>query len=108
MTAPPDLRAEFLDRISGFVTAAFALVAALAWNDAIQTLFRQVFGEHGALPAKLAYALLVTVGAVLAVWWVGKATGVAKGFLSRPLPWARKGPRREPPPGGPPGQDRVG
>jgi hypothetical protein len=38
------------------------LVAALAWNDAIQTLFQQYLGSvGGALAAKIFYAVLVTV-----------------------------------------------
>jgi hypothetical protein len=37
-------------------------VAALAWNDAIQTLFQQYLGSMGgALAAKIFYAVLVTI-----------------------------------------------
>lgn len=42
------------------MSGAFALVAALAWNDAIQSLFKLIFGEQSSLLAKFAYALLVT------------------------------------------------
>ena len=42
------------------LTAGFALVAALAWNDAIQTLFTRIFGSEKTLPAKFMYALAVT------------------------------------------------
>jgi membrane protein YdbS with pleckstrin-like domain len=47
------------------LTAAFSLVAALAWNDAIQALFLQVFGPAQTLLAKFAYAVILTV---LIVW----------------------------------------
>ena len=37
-------------------------MAALAWNDAIQTLFQQYLGSMGgALAAKIFYAVLVTI-----------------------------------------------
>ena len=44
------------------VTTALGLVPALAWNDAIQTLFQQFRGSAGgALAAKIFYAVLVTI-----------------------------------------------
>lgn len=80
------LRAEMLDKMSALLTAAFGLVAALAWNDAIQSLFQQVFGSQSAVPAKLGYAGLVTVLAVVLVIYVGKAAGKAKEKLTRQAP----------------------
>ncbi|MDP8972936.1 MAG: DUF5654 family protein [Actinomycetota bacterium] len=53
---------EILDKFSQLITTALGLVAALAWNDAIQTLFQQFLGSAGgALGAKIFYAVLVTV-----------------------------------------------
>ncbi len=43
------------------MTATFGLVAALAWNEAIQELFTAIFGEAGSLAAKFFYAVLITV-----------------------------------------------
>jgi len=40
---------------------AFALVAALAWNDAIQTLFNTLFPKSNGLIGKFIYALIITV-----------------------------------------------
>lgn len=54
------LRLEILEKVSQLATAGLGLVAALAWNDAIQTLFKLIFGEHSAVWAKFGYALLVT------------------------------------------------
>jgi TRAP-type C4-dicarboxylate transport system permease small subunit len=51
---------EVLEKTLQLATAAFGLVAALAWNDAIQTLFTQVFGEAADITAKFIYAILVT------------------------------------------------
>ncbi len=41
---PKTLKEEVLDKIAALVTAAFGLVAALAWNDAIKTILKEVFG----------------------------------------------------------------
>jgi Family of unknown function (DUF5654) len=56
------LSGEILDKFSQLITTALGLVAALAWNDAIQTLFQQFLGTAGgALAAKIFYAVLVTI-----------------------------------------------
>jgi hypothetical protein len=56
------LTGEVLDKFSKLITTALGLVAALAWNDAIQTLFQQFLGTAGgALVAKIFYAVLVTI-----------------------------------------------
>ena len=61
---------EILDKFSQLITTALGLVAALAWNDAIQTLFQQFLGTAGgALAAKLFYVVLVTI-----VVYVGSRT----------------------------------
>lgn len=54
------------------MTAAFGLVAALAWNDAIQSLFTTLFGTAGDLAAKFVYALLVTVVVVFVTVRLGR------------------------------------
>lgn len=51
---------EVLEKTLQLATAAFGLVAALAWNDAIQTLFAQLFGEAADITAKFLYAILIT------------------------------------------------
>jgi hypothetical protein len=56
------LTGEILDKFSQLITTALGLVAALAWNDAIQTMFQQFLGTAGgALAAKNFYAVLVTI-----------------------------------------------
>jgi uncharacterized membrane protein len=54
------------------MTAAFGLVAALAWNDAIQALFTAIFGEAGGLAAKFFYAVLITVVVVVVTIRLGR------------------------------------
>lgn len=66
-------RKEVLSRMSDLITAGFGLVAALAWNNAIQEVFRRLFGEdQGNLYAMFFYAVLVTIVAVIATMWIGQ------------------------------------
>ena len=70
---------EVLDKFSQLVTTALGLVAALAWNDAIQTLFQQFLGSAGgALAAKVFYAVLVTIIVIIATIAVSRAAERAK------------------------------
>jgi hypothetical protein len=73
------LTGEVLDKFSQLITTALGLVAALAWNDAIQLLFNQLLGESGgALAAKFFYAFLVTVVVIAATIAVSRAAERAK------------------------------
>ena len=56
---------EVLEKLNSLIIAAFGLVAALAWNTAIQEIFKQIFGVASGLWAMIFYAVLVTV---IAVW----------------------------------------
>jgi hypothetical protein len=72
------LQAEVVEKIAALLTAAFGLVAALAWNGAIQAIFVAVFGEAGNIAAMLGYAIVVTVIAVLVTIWIGRVAEKAK------------------------------
>ncbi|MEK6872325.1 MAG: DUF5654 family protein [Nanoarchaeota archaeon] len=65
------MRNEVIERLAALMTAAFGLVAALAWNGAIQELFKSIFGENGTLGGMFIYAVVVTVLAVIATIWIG-------------------------------------
>jgi hypothetical protein len=71
------MRNEVIEKIAALVTAAFGLVAALAWNGAIQAIFKKVFGTAEGIVPMLVYAVIITIIAVIATVWVGKAS--AKG-----------------------------
>jgi hypothetical protein len=70
---------EALDKIGALMTAAFGLVAALAWNGAILEIFKQVFGEASTIVAQLAYAIIVTIIAIIFTIWIARAISHAKG-----------------------------
>ncbi len=73
------MTAEVLDKFSELITTALGLVAALAWNEAIQQLFTELLGEAGgALAAKFFYAFIVTLIVIFATISVGRAAERAK------------------------------
>jgi uncharacterized membrane protein len=57
---------EVLKQLLALATSAFGLVAALAWNEAIQALVNEYlsFGGSG-LVSKLIYAVIITIFVVL-------------------------------------------
>jgi uncharacterized membrane protein YidH (DUF202 family) len=72
------LKQEVMDKIAALVTAAFGLVAALAWNDAIKAVFKEVFGTADAVGPMLIYAIMVTIIAVILTIVVARAAAKAK------------------------------
>lgn len=69
-------RSAVLEQLTTLVTAAFGLVAALAWNDAISTIFATYIDKPGnSVVAAVTYALSVTIIAVLVTLWLGKKSG---------------------------------
>ena len=70
-----DLRAEVLRAVAALMTAAFAFVAGLAWNQAIQHAVQQLLGPDNSLMGEFIYAIIITIIAVIAVVAVGRAMG---------------------------------
>ena len=54
-----------METILGLITTAFAFVAGLAWNNAIQELIEQFVGKGNALTSLFSYAIIVTIIAVI-------------------------------------------
>jgi hypothetical protein len=75
---PATLKQEVLDKMGALITAAFGLVAALAWNDAIKAIFKEVFGDSGTIVPMLIYASTVTIIAVILIIIVARAVAKAK------------------------------
>ena len=68
-----------MDKLAALITAAFGLVAALAWNGAIRAIFERIFGEADNIAALVTYAVVVTVIAVFAVILIARSVNKAKG-----------------------------
>jgi branched-subunit amino acid permease len=62
-------------RALGYIGAAFGLVAALAWNEAIKELIDQYFIAEGNLASKFIYALIVTTIAVIVAMNISRMEG---------------------------------
>lgn len=74
------MKTEVIEKLSALMTAAFGLVAALAWNGAIQAIFNRYYKAGEGLGAMIWYAVVVTIVAVLVTIWVGKVAERAKKF----------------------------
>ena len=73
------MTSEVLDKFAELITTALGLVAALAWNTAIQNLFDKVFGEVGGkLAGQVLYATLITIVVIFATLSVSRAAERAK------------------------------
>ena len=77
------MKAEVLDKFSALITAAFGLVAALAWNGAIKAVFDKYYAAGEGIGAMIWYAVIVTIIAVLATLWIGRAADKAKNVSIR-------------------------
>jgi hypothetical protein len=63
-----DLRKKLFEQISALFLGALGLVAALAWNDAVQSLFKVIFKEQSGVLAKFGYAVVITAIVVFISW----------------------------------------
>lgn len=79
------MKKDVIDKFAALITAAFGLIAALAWNDAIKALFKGPCGVEGAgalcslsSGGPWVYAIIVTILAVIATIWIAKAAEHSK------------------------------
>lgn len=79
------LKVEILDKLAVLITAAFGLVAALAWNQAITAIFKEVFGTAETLGPMIVYALIVTAFAVIFTIFVARAASKAKNIVHQEI-----------------------
>jgi len=59
------VKREFKEKTVTLILGGFGLVAALAWNEAIKTLFETIFPKKSELIGKFIYAITVTIMVVL-------------------------------------------
>ncbi len=58
-------RAAYLTAMISLASAAFGVVAALAWNAAITELFKVIFPPAAGIVSLFIYAIIVTIIAVI-------------------------------------------
>ena len=71
-----ELKKQMATQMLTLATSGFGLVAALAWNEFIQTLVKEVItpliGESSSVISQLIYAVIVTVLAVIVTYNLSK------------------------------------
>jgi len=72
------LKVEVLEKLSTLIAAAFAFVAAFAWNESFKLLFDQIVPEESEVFVYFIYAITITVIAVLIIITITRATAKAK------------------------------
>lgn len=63
----------------GFISSAFVLVAALAWNETIKSTINRYFQSGSNLISQFIYAIIVTIIAVLLTSKLNKLAEKLKG-----------------------------
>jgi uncharacterized membrane protein YjjP (DUF1212 family) len=58
---------EVVATMISLASAAFGVVAALAWNEAITTVFAEYFGDAAQISALFVYAVVVTLIGVVVI-----------------------------------------
>ena len=82
MSASSDaFKVQLLETVASLITAAFGLVAALAWNDTIKAAIKAVFGTEDDLLGMFVYAVLVTIIAVVMTLLISRSLSKAKKAL---------------------------
>lgn len=73
------LAEQVVDRISTLAIASLGLVAALAWDDSVKSIFQLIFPQaQSNVIAKLIYAFVVTLIAVLVTLFLARSARAAK------------------------------
>jgi len=76
-----EFKVQLLETFASLITAAFGLVAALAWNEAIKQAVAAVFGTEDDLLGLTVYAIIVTVIAVVMTMLIARSLSNAKKAL---------------------------
>ena len=82
MSAKSDeFKVQLLETFTSLITAAFGLVAALAWNDTNKAVIKEVFGTEDDLIGMFVYTIIVTVIAVIMTLLISRSLSKAKKAL---------------------------
>jgi len=69
---------QLLETTAALITAAFGLIAALAWNGAIQALIAEFISKDNNLVGLFVYAIIVTIIAVIMTLLIARSIGKLK------------------------------
>jgi membrane protein YdbS with pleckstrin-like domain len=72
------LRTQVIETIAALMTAAFGVLAALAWNSAITALVTEYLDSGSGWIALMIYAVIVTILAVVMIIVIARVAAKAK------------------------------
>jgi uncharacterized membrane protein YjjP (DUF1212 family) len=72
MTKTTRFSREVVATMISLASAAFGVVAALAWNEAIQATFTRIFGKNARISAMFVYAFLISLIGVMVIVLLGR------------------------------------
>jgi hypothetical protein len=70
-----EVKSQVAGTISTLMTVAFGLIAALAWNNAIQAIILTLLPKGNGIMGLLIYAIIITIIAVVVSIVVARALG---------------------------------
>ena len=68
-----ETKSQILPTISTLMITAFGLIAALAWNQAIQAIILQFLPKQSGILGLVTYAIIITIIAVIATISIARA-----------------------------------
>ena len=69
---------QLVETFATLMTAAFGMIAALAWNTAIKTLIDEIFDTGDTIIPLFVYAIIITVIAVICILLIARTLGRLK------------------------------
>lgn len=75
MIRASEISKMIMETMLTLITTAFAFVAGLAWNEAIQKLIEEFYTAGGAVTGLLIYAVIVTIVAVVVTVLLARIAG---------------------------------
>ena len=78
-----EVKTQVAGTISNLLTVAFGLIAALAWNSAIQAIIVSVLPKGSGITGLLIYAIVITIIAVIATIVIARALGKPPSYRSQ-------------------------
>ncbi|MCL2785782.1 MAG: DUF5654 family protein [Methanomassiliicoccaceae archaeon] len=73
---------QLVETFATLMTAAFGMIAALAWNEAIKALVAKYFAADDSIVPLLVYAIVVTIIAVICIIIIARTIGKLKDSMT--------------------------
>ena len=81
---------QLVETFATLMTAAFGMIAALAWNEAIKALVAKYYTADDSVIPLLIYAIVITVIAVLCIILIARTLGKLKDSMEADIEEKKK------------------